>query len=263
MPDAETTDRRQLDLNAPLENFDWTPYGTVINAAAYTAVDAAEGPEGRRAAWHSNVAAVAGLAAAARQHRFTLVHLSSDYVFDGTESCYDEDAPLCPLGVYGQTKAAGDALVATVDKHYLVRTSWVIGAGNNFVRTMAALADKGVSPQVIDDQRGRLSFTDDLARGIGHLLKSAAPYGTYNLSSDGDPVTWADIAATVFTARGRDAAAVRRVSTDTYSQGRTGISPRPKNSVLALAKIKATGFNPVDGAEALHAYLATLEPVDS
>ena len=123
------------------------------------------------------------------------MHVSSDYVFDGTRGTHDENEPFTPLGVYGQTKAAGDAVVSVVPRHYIVRTSWVIGEGNNFVRTMASLADRGIKPSVVNDQIGRLSFTEDIAAGIRHLLESGAPYGAYNLSNDGEPQSWADIAA--------------------------------------------------------------------
>jgi dTDP-4-dehydrorhamnose reductase len=99
------------------------------------------------------------------------------------------------LGVYGQTKAAGDAVVSVVPRHNIVRTSWVIGEGNNFVRTMASLAARGIEPSVVNDQIGRLSFTADIAAGIRHLLESGAAYGTYNLTNDGEPQSWADIAA--------------------------------------------------------------------
>ena len=131
--------------------------------------------------------------------------MSSDYVFDGTVELHTEEEPFSPLGVYGQTKAAGDALVSTLPRHYIVRTSWVIGDGNNFVKTMASLADRGIEPGVVDDQYGRLTFTDDLAAGIAHLVGTDAPFGTYNLSSDGPVQTWADIARDVFAARGRPA----------------------------------------------------------
>ena len=96
-----------------MAEFDFAPYGVVINAAAYTKVDAAETAEGRREAWAVNVdRASAPWSRAAREHRCTLVHISSDYVFDGTLSSHPEDEPFSPLGVYGQTKAAGDAVVA-------------------------------------------------------------------------------------------------------------------------------------------------------
>ncbi len=171
-PEAEGIGRHGLDLSRPesVAAFDLSPYGVVVNAAAYTKVDAAESAQGRREAWTVNVAGVAALVRAAREHRCTLVHISSDYVFDGRNETHDEQEPFSPLGVYGQTKAAGDALVATWDRHYLLRTSWVIGDGHNFVRTMAGLAERGVSPSVVDDQHGRLTFTAELARAIRHLL---------------------------------------------------------------------------------------------
>ncbi|KEP73911.1 dTDP-4-dehydrorhamnose reductase, partial [Microbacterium sp. SUBG005] len=103
---------------------------------------------------------MAALARIATANGITLVHVSSDYVFDGTkDGAYTHDDALAPLGVYGQTKAAGDALVSVVPRHYIVRTSWVIGDGNNFVRTMASLAERGIDPRVVDDQVGRLTFT--------------------------------------------------------------------------------------------------------
>ena len=118
----------------------------------------------------------------------------SDYVFDGAQEVHSESEPFSPLSVYGQTKAAGDALVGSLPAHYVLRTSWVIGDGHNFVRTMATLADRGVNPEVVDDQFGRLTFTAEISRAIVHLLEIDAPYGTYNLSNDGDPMTWAGIA---------------------------------------------------------------------
>jgi len=244
----------------------WRDYDTVINAAAYTAVDAAQTPEGRRAAWAANVTGVGALARVCAEHRLTLVHLSSDYVFDGTlERPYREDDPVCPLGVYGQTKAAGDALVATVPRHYILRTSWVIGDGANFVRTMADLARRGVDPQVVNDQFGRLTFTGDLTRVIRHLVDSAAPYGLYNVTGGGEPASWYQIARAVFEACGQDPARVTPVSTDQYaaqtgekarSEGRTPslVALRPRNSVLDLAKITSAGFAPRDWREGLGCY---------
>ena len=259
MPDADPADRKRLDLAVPesVEAIGWGQYGTVINAGAFTAVDAAETDEGRRTAWEVNVTGVARLVEVARRHRLTLVHLSSDYVFNGTEDIHREDEPFSPLGVYGQTKAAGDAVVATHDRHYIIRTSWVIGEGKNFVKTMAGLADRGVSPSVIDDQVGRLTFADDIARAINHLVETDAPYGTYNLTSSGPVRSWADIAVAVFQARGRPASDVRRVSTAEYTADNPA-APRPSNSVLDLAKIEATGFRPTDGDEGLAQYLRVL-----
>jgi len=255
-PSVEFAGRSGFDLGNPNSwNRNWKNYRTIINAAAYTAVDAAETSEGRRSAWNVNAAAVARLARIAAQNRITLVHISSDYVFDGAETVHTEDEPFSPLGVYGQSKAAGDTAVSAVPQHYILRTSWVIGDGGNFVRTMASLASRGAKPSVVNDQIGRLTFTQDIAAAIRHLTESAAPYGTYNITNDGDPVSWADIAAEVFTLTGADPLAVTGVSTEEYFASKPDAAPRPLNSVLDLQKIKDTGFTPRTAAEALRNYL--------
>ncbi|MEV5072274.1 sugar nucleotide-binding protein [Microbacterium sp. LMI12-1-1.1] len=252
---VEYATRADLDLTAPdLESARrWRDYGVIINAAAYTAVDVAETPAGRRDAWAANATAVGALARIAAANGITLVHLSSDYVFDGTKDApYNEAEPVAPLGVYGQTKAAGDAAAATAPRHYIVRTSWVIGEGKNFVGTMASLAERGVDPSVVDDQRGRLTFTSEIARGIAHLIDSEAAFGTYNLTGGGQPLTWAEIAREVFTLTGHDASRVTGVSTDDYFAAATApVAPRPRNSVLDLQKIRATGFEPADALDTL------------
>ncbi len=248
--------RAEIDLTSEqsLATVNWKNYKTVINAAAYTAVDTAETPEGRAAAWAVNVTAVARLARIAVDHDLTLVQVSSDYVFDGTEQTHSENEPLTPLGVYGQTKAASDAVVSVVPRHYIVRTSWVIGEGNNFVRTMASLAARGIKPSVVNDQTGRLSFTEDIAAGIRHLLETGPDYGTYNLTNDGPEQSWADIAADVYELTGAPRDAVTGVTTEEYFAGKTA-APRPANSSLTLDKIKLSGFTPDTSRDRLVAYL--------
>ncbi|GAA5229554.1 sugar nucleotide-binding protein [Arthrobacter cryoconiti] len=232
----------------------WKNYSTIINAAAYTAVDTAETLQGRAAAWAINATAVAQLAKVATAYGITLVHVSSDYVFDGSTEVHIEDETLTPLGVYGQSKAAGDTVVSVVPRHYIVRTSWVIGQGNNFVRTMASLADRGIAPRVVNDQIGRLSFTQDIAACIKHLLEAGATYGVYNLSNDGEPQSWADIAADVYELSGASRDAVTGVSTEEYFEGKQA-APRPLNSTLDLARIKATNFFPQQSRLRLAEYL--------
>lgn len=256
-PDAELVDRDTFDMSDPniISARHWRDYDTILNAAAYTAVDLAETPDGRRDAWLSNATALTNLVKIANNNNITLVHVSSDYVFDGTKDSYTEDELLCPLGVYAQSKAAGDLVVSTTPRHYLVRTSWVIGDGNNFVRTMKSLADRGIKPSVVDDQVGRLTFTEDLAKGIKHLLNTKASYGTYNLSNDGEPASWAAIAQEVFTLSGKSANDITPVTTEEYYKGKDGIAPRPLQSTLNIDKIKATGFAPREWRQALHDYL--------
>lgn len=260
MPHADFADRSRIDLfnEASLDEVRWSDYDTVINAAAYTAVDAAETPAGRTDCWDANVTGVARLAALAAAHRITLVHVSSDYVFDGSKrGAYTESDSISPLGVYGQSKAAGDAVVSTVPRHYIVRTSWVIGDGNNFVRTMASLAERGIDPAVVDDQFGRLSFTADIAAGITHLLATRPAYGVYNLSNSGEAHSWADIARQVYAGTGHDPQRVSGISTAEYFAGKQA-APRPLNSELSLDKIEATGFTPRDAGVALTEYLQDL-----
>lgn len=257
LPGAEFADRSRIDLfnEQTLDEVRWADFDTVINAAAYTAVDTAETPEGRRDAWGANVTGVAKLVQLADKHRITLVHVSSDYVFDGSKhGAYLETDDISPLGVYGQTKAAGDAVVSTLARHYIVRTSWVIGEGNNFVHTMASLAERGVDPAVVNDQFGRLSFTDDIAAAIVHLLKVRPAFGIYNFTNDGPVQSWAEIAQSVFKLTGHDPERVTGITTEEYFAGKS-VAPRPVNSELSLEKIKATGFTPRDARKALAAYL--------
>ncbi|TQR85370.1 sugar nucleotide-binding protein [Mycobacterium hodleri] len=256
---VEFADRADVDLTAPdLESVRrWSDYETIVNAAAFTAVDAAETPEGRAASWAANVTGVAALARIASTHDITLVHVSSDYVFDGTaERPYREDDPVSPLGVYGQTKAAGDLVVGTVPRHYILRTSWVIGDGANFVKTMASLAGRGVDLSVVDDQFGRLTFTSDLSRAIRHLVDERPPYGTYNVTGAGPVMSWADVAKRVFALIGHDPNRVTEVSTAQYfATASNPVAPRPTNSALNLDKIQSVGFVPDDVVDTLAHYL--------
>lgn len=265
IPGAVATTRAELDLTDPasVDAWAWHDYGVVLNAAAYTAVDAAETPEGRVAAWAANATGPARLAELAARHRFTLVHYSSEYVFDGSapvEPGHTEDEPLSPLGVYAQSKAAGDLAVSLAPHHYVLRTSWVIGEGNNFVRTMRSLAEKGVSPSVVDDQVGRLTFTDELVRATRHLLDSGAPFGTYHVSNGGPAMSWREVAQAVFERSGRSADDVTATTSDAYAEGVIAqgkpYAPRPLGSAMSLDKIRATGFEPEDALAALERYLA-------
>ena len=249
----------ELDLSDKdqLEAFPWNQHNIVLNAAAYTAVDLAETPDGRRSAWRVNAGVPAALARLASLHGFTLVHYSTDYVYDGSRREHNEDEPLSPLGVYGQSKAAGDVAVAIAPRHYVIRTSWLVGDGANFVRTMARLADEGASPSVVADQVGRLSFADEVARATQHLLAHQAAYGVYHVSSGGPPMSWVEVAREVFRLRGRNPRDVHGISTEEYTAGQL-VAPRPASSLLSMRRIEATGFEPSDARAALRLYATGL-----
>lgn len=219
----------------------------------------AEASEGRLASWRVNATGVRNLAAVAAARSMTLVHISSDYVFDGTASPHREDEPFSPLNVYGNSKAAGDIAASLVPQHYILRTTWVIGEGKNFVRTMLGLAQKGISPTVVGDQIGRLTFTSELVRAIDHLLTNKAAYGTYNVTNSGNTASWADITRTIFKQSGHADLMVTDTTTAEYFAGKSGIAPRPLLSEMDLSKIQATGFHGRDWQDDLNDYIAKEE----
>ena len=259
LPGARAVDTDELDLTdaEQVAAWPWREHDVVVNASGYTAVDQAETTEGRLASWAVNAQGPAHLAEQARRHGFVLVHYSTDYVFDGSRPVHDEHEPVSPLGVYGQSKAAGELAVRGVDRHYLIRTSWLVGDGHNFVRTMTRLAAEGATPDVVDDQVGRLTFVEDLARATRHLLDSRATYGTYHCTNAGPETSWAEVARSVFESCGRPGDDVTPVSTAQYERGKR-LAPRPRHSTLDLSRLQATGFEPREAAEALHDYVTRL-----
>ena len=271
------TDLADFDFSDPAAyaGVDWSRYGAVINCGAFTAVDRAETPEGRAACWKANATGPALLARCCAEHNLTLVHVSSDYVFDGTRELHDEAEPLSPLSVYGQSKAAGDLAVGQLPAHYILRSSWVVGRGHNFVKTMKGLSDRVADPAdglsrvtVVDDQLGRLTFTDQMAQAIFWLLgyrggdvepSAPAPHGLYDMTGSGAVRSWAEIARAVFERANGNGDAVVPVSTAEYYASAEGpIAPRPVHSALDLGKLEAAGFHPRDWEEELSDYLDEL-----
>ncbi len=250
--EAEFCTRADFDVTNPPAR-PWKQYRAIINCAAYNDVNGAE--EDRAAAWAVNAAAPARLARIAAEHNLEFVHVSSDYIFDGSQALHTEDEVPSPLSAYGASKAAGDTAAQTAPRHFVVRTSWVFGDGPNFMATMRALADKGVEPAVVHDQRGRPTFAEDLAKGIIHLLKTGAEYGVYNLSNTGDPVGRDEVAMAVFTGIGHDPSEITPVTTEQYRELVGPEAPRPKESTFDLSKLEATGFTPMNWRAALALYL--------
>jgi dTDP-4-dehydrorhamnose reductase len=199
---ADIADRASVD--AALDKARST---VVVNAAAYTKVDQAEvEPE---QASRANRDGPAVLAAACAGACVPLIHVSTDYVFDGSKPApYVESDPVAPLGVYGVSKEAGEREVrARLDRHVIVRTAWVYGAhGHNFLKTMLNLARQKDSWGVVADQRGNPTATADLAEAILAAAMSAgannAPWGTYHFAGT-DEATWHDFACEIVDAQSR------------------------------------------------------------
>ncbi|MEX1995557.1 MAG: dTDP-4-dehydrorhamnose reductase [Candidatus Saccharimonadales bacterium] len=262
-PKAKKADIDELDITnqQSVDSYDWSDVRVIINAAAYTDVDGAETDAGKTAAWAVNDTGIGNLAKAATAHDITLVHISTDYVFDGTSGPHKEDEPPSPLGIYGKSKAAGDARAAKAPGHYIVRTSWLIGDGKNFVRTMLKLGQKGVSPTVVADQIGRPTFTQTLVKAIDFLLRNNPAYGIYNVSNEGEPVSWADFTRQIFKIADFDLK-VTDTTTAEYFADKPDTAPRPLNSTLDLTKIESAGFKPRDWHEDLKDYIAKEKELD-
>ena len=224
----------------------------LLNAAAFTAVDLAEtDPDAARAAHAANTAAPGLLAAACARHGARIVHVSTDYVFDGAgpsgrtapgggRAGYEPDDPTGPAGVYGRTKEEGEQRVreAAPDAHHVVRTAWVYGGtGTNFVRTMARLAGERDTLTVVDDQHGSPTWSRDLAVGLVALGRSDAAPGTLH-ATGGGVTTWCGFARAVFEELGADPDRVHGCTTAQFPRP----APRPAWSVLSPASWTAAGL---------------------
>ncbi|MBW2253878.1 MAG: dTDP-4-dehydrorhamnose reductase [Deltaproteobacteria bacterium] len=245
-------------------------FGHIINCAAYTRVDDAEEDEAR--AMVVNADGPANLAAAAAEVGATLLHFSTDYVFDGRSSApYPETAPCGPLGAYGRSKRAGEIrLMEAVSQSnatwhlYLVRTSWLFGeGGGNFVATMLGLMHRHEKLRVVADQRGRPTYTADLARAALDLLGVSSPAdsapaapGIYHFANRG-VTTWHGFAKGILEQARAHQFPVRTKTIepiDTTAFPRP--APRPAYSVLSTDKIEtALGVAPRRWEEALGEYL--------
>lgn len=224
----------------------------LVNAAAYTAVDAAE--EHEELAYQVNATGPAVLATALARHApaARLLHVSTDYVFsgDGTRPYEVDDRP-DPRSAYGRTKLAGEQAVRELlpDAGYVVRTAWVYGAaGKNFVKTMARLERERETVSVVDDQRGSPTWSADLAAALVELARSAAAPGLYHCTGSGD-TTWCGFTKAIFEELGADPDRVRPISTAEYPVP----APRPAYSVLSDAAWRAAGLTPMPPwRDALH-----------
>ena len=234
------TDVAELDITdaaAVLEMASNTKAEFIINCAAYTNVDKAEDDE--QTAHLINCTATANLAAAAKQVGATLIHVSTDYVFDGCGCTpYTEEAAVAPTGAYGRTKLAGEQAVAESGcKHIIIRTAWLYSPfGRNFVKTMRTLTAERELLQVVFDQVGSPTYAGDLADAILHIVEGGTceAYGTYHYSNEG-VCSWYDFAKEICAETG-SLCVVSPCSTNDYP---TNVR-RPQYSVLDKRRFKET-----------------------
>lgn len=268
LPNAAFWGRRTVDIADAVEleaRLLQAAPRAIINAAAYTAVDRAESEPVE--AWRINADAPAAAARAARCLDAALVHVSTDYVFDGSASVpYPESAATRPLGVYGASKLAGELAVRTLcPRHWILRTSWVFSEhGHNFLKTVLRLARSGNSLRIVADQVGRPTYAGDLAALIAALNpggdSSPLPYGTWH-ATDGEIVSWHGFAQRIL-----ERAAIRGllarppgvipITTADYPTP----APRPAYSVLSpsaeIAALDGVQFDWNKGIDRVVAFLA-------
>lgn len=224
----------------------------IINCAAHTAVDLCETDQER--AYRINALGPKNLATAADALDVTLVHISTDYVFDGNaENPYTEDARTNPQSVYGTTKLAGEDFVKTLcSKYYIIRTAWLYGDGKNFIKTMLNLAEKNPEIKVVNDQFGSPTSALELARAI-EVIMDSEQYGIYHATCEG-VTTWYEFAVEIFNQAGEDVI-VNPISSEEFKAA----AKRPQYSVLENKRLKELGYNMLPWQEALKEYMNELK----
>lgn len=248
------TDVEELDITN-LEKVEKFVSGSrpdvIINCAAYTAVDAAE--ENLELARKINADGPKNLAIAAKKNGCKLVHISTDYVFDGnlsTDEIYREHDKTEPVTAYGITKLEGElAIKQNTSDYYIFRTAWLYGDGKNFVRTMLGAGRKNEEVRVVCDQHGSPTYTVDLAGIIYQALKKKIPYGIYHATNLGF-TTWYD-----FTRKIYEFANVSCTVIPVTSEEFVRPAKRPNNSMLSKAKLLDADVKIPSWEDALFRYL--------
>lgn len=212
----------------------------IVHAAAWTAVDLCESDPAKALAVNGD--SMAYFVEAAEQFDAQVCYVSTDYVFDGTKvGAYVETDPTNPQSVYGKSKLAGEQHARANDM--VVRTAWVCGLhGNNMVKTILRLEQENERLSFVDDQRGCPTFARDLARRIVDLVDRSA-YGTFHVTNTG-AVSWYEFACEILRQIGADPERVTPITTDQLQPPRP--APRPANSVLDHAAMRALGMPPMD-----------------
>ncbi len=228
----------------------------IINCAAYTAVDKAE--DNYDIADKINGDGPRNLAIAAKIEDATLIHISTDYVFNGEldiSKAYSEDDEVGPVTVYGKTKLHGEEGVKeNTDKYYIFRTAWLYGDGNNFVRTMLKLGKTKDELNVVADQHGSPTYAEDLANIIAEAIEKKIPYGIYHTTNQ-EFTTWYDFTKKIFELA-NISCKVNPVSTEKYIElMNIKQAKRPFNSQLSKEKILAQGISIPNWEDGLKRYL--------
>lgn len=249
------TDVEELDITSidKVMEFvrDVRPYA-VINCAAYTAVDACEKEEDL--AFRINALGARNLSIAAGETGAKLMHVSTDYVFDGNGSRpYRETDPTGPQGAYGRTKLAGENFVREFcSRHYIVRTAWLYGDGKNFVKTMLRLSETNDKVRVVMDQVGSPTSAGELAKAIAHLLPTEN-YGLFHGTCEGD-CSWAEFTKEIFRLAGKSTV-VEAITSEEYGAA----AKRPAYSILENYMLKmTTDFMFADWHDAIAEYIRNM-----
>lgn len=227
------------------------PYA-IINCAAYTAVEACEKEEDL--AFRINAVGARNLSIAANETGAKLMHISTDYVFDGNGTRpYKETDPVGPQGAYGRTKLAGEEFVKEFsDRHFILRTAWLYGDGKNFVKTMLRLSETNDKVRVVRDQVGSPTSAKELAKLIAYLLPTEN-YGLFHATCEGD-CSWAQFTEEIFRLAGKSTV-VEAITSEEYGAAAT----RPAYSILENYMLKmTTDFQFADWHDAIAEYIGNL-----
>ncbi|MCM3225240.1 dTDP-4-dehydrorhamnose reductase [Terribacillus saccharophilus] len=209
----------------------------VIHCAAYTQVDKAE--TFKNECYNVNVEGTKNIAIASKLVDAKLIYISTDYVFDGfTPNKYYENSQCSPVNYYGKTKFLGEEVVREIcTAYFIVRISWVFGKnGNNFVKTMLRLSETNKVINVVNDQVGSPTFTEDLSKLLIDFTTTER-YGTYHATNQGT-CSWAEFASKIFEVSGKDSM-VKKITTSEYKTP----AKRPSNSVLGNTELEKNGFS--------------------
>lgn len=227
----------------------------IINCAAYTNVDGCE--INYDLANKVNGLALENITTAANNVNATLIHISTDYVFDGkldVNMAYTEDMKPNPVSAYGKTKLLGEKYVQAANKYYILRTAWLYGiGGKNFVKTMLSLSKTHDSLSVVCDQHGSPTSTTTLCEIIEQIMEKEPEYGIYHSTNEGF-TTWYDFTRKIFEFAGVSIT-VNPVTSEEYKKMNPASSDRPKNSKLSKEKLHRVGIYPASYEDALKAYL--------